>query len=133
MGADKAYIGTIGTPPGVGLPAITNDTTGEAINDLTRAMYKLLEEQKETNRLLRKEIEPPSKWVSQEEAAVMLGQTIKKSGAHKTHLKRYRENGWLTIFPSSNPYRYSRKEVEALAKDFLRSNDDPNQKYPMGS
>lgn len=126
MGAGKAYIGTIGTPPGLGVPPITKDTTGEAINDLTRAIYKLLEEQKETNRLLRKEVEPPSKWLSADDAAKMLGQTIKKSGEHKRHLKRYRDQGWLTVFASANPYRYSRQEVEKLANDF--AND---RKYPL--
>jgi hypothetical protein len=114
-------------PAGSPLPP----TLAEAITELTRATYKVLEEQKEITRLLRKEIEPPSPWVSQDEAAEMLGQTIKSSGNHLTHLKRYRKNNWLTIFASCKPFRYSRKEVEALAEDFQRQYPDPKAKYPL--
>jgi hypothetical protein len=110
--------GAVATP----LPPVT----AEALNHLTQAMYRLLEEQKETNRLLRKEIEPPSEWLSQDEVAEMLGQTVKPSGQHRKILKRYRDNGWLTIFASCNPYRYSRKEVEKLADDFIN-----DRKYPL--
>lgn len=88
----------------------------DAITELTRATYKLLEEQKETNRLLRKEIEPPSPWMTGDEAAEALGKPLTKSGEHLRFLKFFRDNGKLSILGSSRPYTYSRKQVMELRK-----------------
>jgi hypothetical protein len=88
----------------------------DAITELTRATYKLLEEQKETNRLLRKEAEPPSPWMSGDETAEALGRPLTKSGEHLRCLKHFRDHGFLTVFGSMRPYTYSRGQVMELRK-----------------
>lgn len=98
------------------LPPVTAD----AVDHLTRAVYRLLEEQKETNRLLRKEIEPPSPWMTGDEAAQALGRRLTKSGEHLRCLKFFRDKGHLTVFGSQRPITYSREQVMDLKKKMDR-------------
>lgn len=90
--------------------------TAEAVNHLTRAVYRLLEEQKETNRLLRKEVEPASPWMTGDEAAVALGKIPSKSREHLRCLKYFRDHGFLTVFGQMKPFTYSREQVLELKK-----------------
>lgn len=99
-------IGATTTPP----------ATGEAIAQLMDLTRQLLAEQRETNRLLRKELEPPSPWMTGDEAAAALGRPLTKSGEHLRCLKYFRERGYLTVHGSTRPYTYSRKQVMDLRK-----------------
>jgi hypothetical protein len=90
--------------------------TAEAFEQLTRAFYRLLEEQKETNRLLRKGVEPPSPWMTGDEAAIALGKIPSKSKEHLRCLKHFRDNGFLTVFGQMKPFTYSREQVLYLKK-----------------
>ena len=94
----------------------------ETINELISINRELLAAQRETNRLMRKELEPPSRWVKPDEAAVILGRNITKSGTHRRVLTIARNRGLLTVFGAMNPYLYDRKEVEGLA-DRMRSGE----------
>ena len=101
---------------GAGVPTPLPPLTAAAVNHLTRAVYRLLEEQKETNRLLRKEIEPPNPWMTGDEAAIALGKIPTKSGEHTRCLKHFRDKGFLTVHGQMNPITYSREQVMELKK-----------------
>ena len=87
------------------------------IQELTGVMRELLDAQRETNRLLRKELEPKSKWVDGDEAARIIGKRVVPSKEHLKTLKWARDKGHLLTFASRSPYRYLRAEVEQLQRD----------------
>lgn len=54
---------------------------------------------------------PAGEWISSDEACVLLGIPISKSGTHKNRLTWLRQSGYLSRFGCRKPYTYSRKEV----------------------
>jgi hypothetical protein len=73
---------------GAGVPTPLPPVSADAITELTRAMYKLLEEQKEMNRLLRKkyEPEPGAEFIDGHDAAAMFGRP-RVNPTSKSHLR----------------------------------------------
>jgi hypothetical protein len=81
---------------------------------LATLVSDLLTEQRETNRLLRRENAP---WLTPDEAATMLGKLPVPSGTHTRVLTycRHPDRMWLHTFGQTRPYTYLRSEVEELA------------------
>jgi hypothetical protein len=97
---------------GAGIPT-TPPVTGDAIAQLMELTRQLLAEQRETNRLLRKEHNP---WVDADEAATLLGANVTASGYHKRLLSYCCKKGLLVKFKGDRNRKYNREEVSHLAR-----------------
>lgn len=98
--------------------ATTPPPTGDALTLLLINEVRALKAvQLETNRLLQKEFEPLSPWMSDEEAGDALGfRTNPDSKQYKRKLSWCREKYHLKTFARRNPYVYDRAEVTELIR-----------------
>ena len=76
-------------------------------------LQELIAEQRETNRLLRRE---QRDWLDPDEACRRLGIPLSASGQHRRRLSWLRRHGFLTEFGSRRPYTYSARQINEVAE-----------------
>ena len=82
----------------------------EAINQNTEVSKRLLAAFEAQHTTATKNFYTP------EEAAAKLGFKVTKTASHTRRLKYCREHGFLTIWYSTRPYHYCKKQVDGLAE-----------------